>query len=706
MSEDAKRTRLDWILSLQTQFAPVVNLRTGICVGCHSSFQPQDTTPISSQNLSGEADGFQLMLLMLEKVIGKFRQPAWTKEYKLFFQVDETLLLNEDNPLSRLVEKLTIYNMVKDRLVFCLNYASIEPPTPKMVEKLKLFRSKGFKLATWVSRQRFLGFDLLYTLEPDFLLYDGDLINGISEDPKLKIMVHNLLNTGHLLGCLNVACEVKRHKDLKTCRELGFDLMQGDVVQPPVTNLAHLQEKYPAVLDHSPADQQNLSEYRKFLEKQLDYIEALYHDQDVLVVFEKFRRNKTNTFFPVLNKDDEPMGVIREVDLKEYVYSQYGRELLRNRSFSAAIQAFISHMPFVDISTPAEQMLEIFSINDSMEGVMVTDNLKYKGFLSAHAFLKILSHTGATEASSGSQLGGGDSNLVQEYIHKALELKTAAAIQQTLLPRTTPMYKELELASFFQSATETGGDWYGFMTQFDDRLYILIGDVTGHGTPSALVTASACATCRTIENLFATNNQPPSPAQLMAQLNNVVHASGAPRYLMTFFAAQIDLTQGLLTFCNAGHNFPFLIKTDGTYSRLLNRNPVLGHREEVKFNQAQLQLEQGDLLFFFTDGLVENLNPQDEMWGERKLGRYLTKYRKLPPKQLVDALVTDLFNFYDGRHLEDDVTMVACHILNKYPKSTSLRLPSNYKSLPPTSLMPDTQGTNRVNKEMLYCNAV
>ena len=130
------------------------------------------------------------------------------------------------------------------------------------------------------------------------------------------------------------------------------------------------------------------------------------------------------------------------------------------------------------------------------------------------------------------------------------ELQTARAVQHSLLPEKLPELPNLELAGYYQSASETGGDWYGVNDAFENALYIMIGDVTGHGTPSALVTASVCAACQTLTDLWHDLKRIPTPADILHYLNKTVEQFGAPDYLMTFFVARprpaqrrIDLRQ-------------------------------------------------------------------------------------------------------------------------------------------------------------------
>ncbi len=245
---------------------------------------------------------------------------------------------------------------------------------------------------------------------------------------------------------------------------------------------------------------------------------------------------------------------------------------------------------------------------------------------------------------------------------KEAELKMAAAVQQTLIPKQLPIVSNLELSSYYQSASETGGDWYGFMTQIPQHFYILIGDVTGHGAPAAMITANICGACRTLENLYGEKQIAPSPAELLKQLNQSVLAAGSSDLWMTFFIARIDLENGWLTFSNAGHNFPFLIKADGNLKHLLNRNSHLGHPNN-HFTENGCQLEAGDLLFFYTDGLIENENPQGKMWGHQRLGHFLKKHHDLSVNGIKDFILNKAFQFFGDQPPEDDLTLVACKVL-------------------------------------------
>ncbi len=259
---------------------------------------------------------------------------------------------------------------------------------------------------------------------------------------------------------------------------------------------------------------------------------------------------------------------------------------------------------------------------------------------------------------------------VAEKIRMDREMKVAAAVQTALLPKSLPQVPKLELSSFYQSASETGGDWYGFMTQFKNQLYILIGDVTGHGTPAALVTAAASATSRIIEEMYflsyTINQELPSPADCLHYFNTAVYEAGHPDFLMTFFLARIDLQTGKMTFSNAGHNFPILIRQDDKIRRLLNGNIRLGDNLDWEFTESTLYLKKGDMICFYTDGLIENTNAKGQEWGIRNLTRFLRTNTHHTANEIVAGLTDEAYRFYGGHTINDDITIVTCKIVESF----------------------------------------
>jgi diguanylate cyclase (GGDEF)-like protein len=138
-------------------------------------------------------------------------------------------------------------------------------------------------------------------------------------------------------------------------------------------------------------------------------------------ILDRFKTNKTHTFLPVVNRNNEAMGIIREKQLREYAYSEYGRSLLANRSFDKTFDDFMTRIPVVDIHTPLERTLETVSGNEGLEGILITNHMKYVGFLSAQALIKIIHEknlAAARDQNPLSKLPGNE--MIYEYVSQAL----------------------------------------------------------------------------------------------------------------------------------------------------------------------------------------------------------------------------------------------------------------------------------------------
>lgn len=264
-----------------------------------------------------------------------------------------------------------------------------------------------------------------------------------------------------------------------------------------------------------------------------------------------------------------------------------------------------------------------------------------------------------------SELKKANQELEQQKIQMEEELQTAAAVQHHLLPKKLPQHQRLDLGTHYQSTSETCGDWYGFMTSFKSHLYVLIGDVTGHGASAALVTATASSACHLLEEMYsegvALDTAPPLPSTLMNYLNHAVFDTGNPTHFMTFLIARLNLETLELTFSNAGHCTPLLFRNK-RMKHLLNLNPWLGAQRHQKFGDSSFALESGDILYFYTDGLTEAANLDNEMWGERRLVSYLKSCPDASPQALVSGSVQKMQTWRGARPLDDDISLVAVKV--------------------------------------------
>jgi serine phosphatase RsbU (regulator of sigma subunit) len=250
--------------------------------------------------------------------------------------------------------------------------------------------------------------------------------------------------------------------------------------------------------------------------------------------------------------------------------------------------------------------------------------------------------------------------LLQDTEAKAVmakELEVAQSIQEALVPADiVHEFPFIDLVGEFKPASETGGDWWSFYEINDGRLLLIIGDVTGHGIPAAMITAAAKSACDTI---LAMEEMVPNLSSFMEVLNNVIYKSGKTKFFMTCFACILDQKKKTITFVNAGHNFPYLYKkSEEKFVQLMVRGNRLGEPEGGKYDIKEMPLEEDDLVIWFTDGIVEDESPEGMEYGDKRFRRVIKTNMERPLMELRDAVIEDAENFYAGVPHADDHTMV------------------------------------------------
>lgn len=253
------------------------------------------------------------------------------------------------------------------------------------------------------------------------------------------------------------------------------------------------------------------------------------------------------------------------------------------------------------------------------------------------------------------------SRLLDETAQKARmesELQTAKTVQETLFPETEAKMGPLSISGFYEPASECGGDWWHYC-QVGKKIFLWIGDATGHGAPAALITSAAKSASTIIERLNIT------PAQALELLNRSIYDVSKGRIMMTFFLASFDPETSELTYANASHEAPFLIKKGGSALKKkdlipLNEvnNPRLGQNRETKYKQTTVTLEPEDMVFFYTDGIPDIQNGAKMSWGEREFIKALVNANKDYPtaNESVARLAQMMQDHRQGQALIDDVT--------------------------------------------------
>ena len=242
------------------------------------------------------------------------------------------------------------------------------------------------------------------------------------------------------------------------------------------------------------------------------------------------------------------------------------------------------------------------------------------------------------------------------------ELRVAHDIQQSMIPKTFPGFPErddLELYAQLTPAREVGGDFYDFLIR-DERLYFCVGDVTGKGVPAALLMT-------VMRSLFRTNAGRESEAvSIVQQLNTAMCEEQTDGYFATMFVGVLNLTTGMLDYCNAGHERPIVIseklkvKSEKFATALDNkRNLPVGAMPGWQFEGQQVQLTAGEMLFLYTDGLNEARDAHDRPLSRDRVLSLARQHSDETPRHLVELMEAAAHNHAAGIEQSDDITLMA-----------------------------------------------
>jgi sigma-B regulation protein RsbU (phosphoserine phosphatase) len=240
------------------------------------------------------------------------------------------------------------------------------------------------------------------------------------------------------------------------------------------------------------------------------------------------------------------------------------------------------------------------------------------------------------------------------------ELELAQDVQKMLLPQEVPNIPGLEIAAFSRPAQIVGGDYFDFI-DFSNGLHgLAIADVAGHGVSASLHMASIQALLRT---LVPVNK---SPAEVMRQLHKLFIHNVRFETFVTFFIGAFDSSTKTLTFCNAGHQPPLVFrKTKSKEESVVMLRPTgaaIGLVEEAEFGEKTIDLQEGDLLVLYTDGITEAVNTHNQEFGRERLETLIRQVERMPVKVVVQKIRRSLEEFSEGKPLADDTTIVIYRI--------------------------------------------
>jgi serine phosphatase RsbU (regulator of sigma subunit) len=297
---------------------------------------------------------------------------------------------------------------------------------------------------------------------------------------------------------------------------------------------------------------------------------------------------------------------------------------------------------------------------DQRIGVLYLDS-REKGTLLSDATRNAL-ETLAAEASVAIE----NARLYRDKLEKAKmeqEMRIAAEIQQALLPEPRVSLGYVEAAAASIPCRSIGGDFFDYLDSQDHRFGFALGDVAGKGPPAALMSAL-------MQGMFAAQGQyADGPAEAVTHMNKALCRRGLESRFVTLMFGVMDAA-GSLTYCNAGHNPPFILGTAGV-RRLEDGGPVVGLLEFAPYSQDTVRLDPGDIIVIFSDGVSEALNAAGEEFGDARLEAVAREAQTETSGQMVERIVASVREFTRGAPQSDDITVMVIRYLGPGPAAAA-----------------------------------
>jgi len=239
------------------------------------------------------------------------------------------------------------------------------------------------------------------------------------------------------------------------------------------------------------------------------------------------------------------------------------------------------------------------------------------------------------------------------------EMELAAEIQQRLLPTAVPEVSGFELLGWSRPAQLVGGDYYDLIALKEGSWGLVVGDVSGKGMPAALMVSTVHSALRLLLDQFEVG-----PA-LIERLNRHIAETSAPNKFITFFMAEVDSDQNEVRFLNAGHNPAILMDTAGRPVELRTGGLPLGLLPRGSYREGECEMQPGDLLCIYSDGITEAISASDEEFGEDRLVEVLAECRREPLQSIIAAIDRATASFAVGMPQADDQTLL---LLRRLPE--------------------------------------
>ncbi|BBH52990.1 SpoIIE family protein phosphatase [Fluviispira sanaruensis] len=281
-------------------------------------------------------------------------------------------------------------------------------------------------------------------------------------------------------------------------------------------------------------------------------------------------------------------------------------------------------------------------------------------------------------------LGVSLSTAIENYWHVLKEkeranierdFELASAVQDSILSNDIPDSLHFDFSTFYKTASQCGGDWYGVYEVAPDKILVLFGDVTGHGTPAALITAVTRGAADIIKQFIISGSMKVDeklPGYVLEFINECITETGRKTYYMTMVSALIDFSSNQIIAASAGHTPPALItmnlgqpEVKYIYPKLGSR---LGYEKGSKYETQAFPFLPGEQIIFYTDGIIEGENSSAKEYGMKKFKQSMKNHCANKPDLFIKSIINDAYLFFEGIPQKDDIALMIIRFLTEQEK--------------------------------------
>jgi len=417
---------IDNLEKLDIAFQAILNIHTGDIfaveallrnyqdVGYNTIFELFDDA--YSENVIYSFD-----IALREKAIKKFTKIRNYKNIKLFYNLDNRVLQMPDFEPGNTEELIKKHGILKENICFEISERH-EINAIDTIERITShYKEENFSIAIDDFGTGYSGYKLLYDITPDVIKIDRFFLTNIEKDAKKKLMVRNIIYLSAQLGIKVIAEGVETREELLTCRDIGCHLVQGYLIQHPTTNTKKIFETYKHISKCVKKNSRS-NHVKDHIKSNLIKVEPLEINTKMSDVIDYFKKHQNTTIIPVVNQSKEPVGVLHEDEVKDLLYSPYGRSLLLNNgSKKSKLKNITKPCGSTDINSDTSTIIELFSNDSESDGIIITKNSKYYGFLSARSIINIMNEQNilhAREQNPLTKLPG--NSLIEKFIDEAV----------------------------------------------------------------------------------------------------------------------------------------------------------------------------------------------------------------------------------------------------------------------------------------------